>query len=185
MLEGLTCAAGHMLHAWHACHDQGHKRFVLEAVMFSQSIESSCCDVPQVEVAIKRAPLEERKKKRKQQLQEEVGEGHAEGAEAADVGPTQEQQHQQQQPAKKARPAKPAAAPAAAGKQGGGSEEKHRMTRAVAVGQLTPETVNAAIKLAQAAGEVGAVWSLLNSPAIFLRYAPCYYWSALGLHQWN
>ena len=102
-------------------------------------------------MALKRAPLEERKKKRKQ----EAPEGDVDQAAlppAADQPPPKPQQEEQQPPAKKPKPAKSALG--GAGQQGA-AEAKHKLVRAVAVGRLTPDTVASAVALAKAAGEVG------------------------------
>ncbi|KAL4452269.1 hypothetical protein ABPG75_007931 [Micractinium tetrahymenae] len=103
-----------------------------------------------VEGAVKRAPLEERKKRKQDAAaapaQQPPAAAAAAGAEAEAQPP----------PAKKPRPARPAAAVA---RDAAAAEGKHKWLRAVAVGGLTAEAVEAAVQMARAAGEVQEVIS--------------------------
>lgn len=102
--------------------------------------------ITQVEVAIKRAPLEERKRKRKQDADStgpQDAAGHLEG--------TAEGRNEEKVSVDKAIAIKQDPAVSLSSEQ---SLEKHRMLRAVAVGCLTPGTHDAGLQLARAAGEV-------------------------------
>lgn len=112
----------------------------------------------QLEVAHKRVPLERRKKRK------HPGEEHAaDGGDAAAVAPAaaaaptapsskQQKQRQQQQQQQRAKRPKPSAAAEAAAKAA--AAVKHKLTRAVAVGALTPAAVAPALSLAREAGKV-------------------------------
>jgi hypothetical protein len=115
----------------------------------------------QVESAVKRAPLEQRKKRKLQQ-------GDAADGDAAAAAPAPEAS-----PAKRPKPSKqpkpraaPAPAPAGDDAAAGSSaqqQEKHKGMRTVAIGNLTPETVAAALALARKCGQVRAVCAGLPS----------------------
>jgi nucleolar protein 4 len=105
-----------------------------------------------VESAVKRAPLEERKKRKlegsaaqEQQQQQQQQSGAEQQAQAA-------AEPAQRPAAKKPRPAKPASKPSGAAATA--AQGKHKWLRAVAVGGLTPEAVDSAVQMAKAAGEV-------------------------------
>jgi nucleolar protein 4 len=116
-----------------------------------------------VEGANKRAPLEERKQKRKVPVEGDGGdapdgEAPAPAAAAAAAEPT----------AKKPRSA-PAAAPApapAAADGGKKGSEKHALVRSVALGGLTPQTLEAAVALARGTGAVQAVANPAPQPIV-------------------
>lgn len=99
----------------------------------------------QVEGAVKRAPLEERKKRK-----QEVAAAPAQPAPAAAAAAGAEPEAQPPA-AKKPRPTRPAAA----APRDVAAEGKHKWMRAVAVGGLTAEAVDAAVQMARAAGQVG------------------------------
>lgn len=110
-----------------------------------RNVAASCRS--QVEGAVKRAPLEERKKRKQD-------------AAAAPAEPAEGQQEGQQEAAapaaKKARPARPAR-PADAAAPAGAAAAKHKWLRTVAVGGLTAQAMGAALALARAAGQVEEV----------------------------
>ena len=131
----------------------------------------------QVELAIKRAPLEERKKKRKGEAEEAApgaaaaadADANAEDGNAAHAAPKQLAAKQAQP-----RPAPaPAAAPAAsrprAAADAAATAEKHKLLRAVAVGNLTPPAIGQAVALARKAGAVEEVMN--PAPPEVLREA--------------
>lgn len=119
------------------------------AALQLQLIQACSFAIPaksQVEGAVKRAPLEERKKRKQEGA---AGPAQLGPAAAAAAGAEPEAQPPA---AKKPRPAR--SAPAAP-RNAAAAEGKHKWVRAVAVGGLTPEAVDGAVQMARAAGEVG------------------------------
>lgn len=108
---------------------------------------------PQVEGAVKRAPLEERKKRKQEaaagEQQQPADQAKAAAAEQPAAAAAGEPAAKKPRAAKAPRP-RDAAAVAA-------TEAKHKWLRAVAVGGLTPDTLPAALQMARAAGEVEEV----------------------------
>ena len=100
----------------------------------------------QIEGAVKRAPLEERKKRKQDAAAAPAAEQQEGGADGGAAAPAPAEAP----PAKKQRPApKPRNAAAVEA-----AHLKHKWLRAVAVGGLTADTVEAAVGMARAAGQV-------------------------------
>ena len=126
-----------------------------------------------VESAKKRAPLEERKGKRKQSTEDAAAGGEDDNEEAEEAPPAvkepaQKKSRPEAAPAQKTKA--PTEKPAAKQKRKpltaeakAASSEKHSLVRTVAIGGLTPETINAAIALVKKNG--GEAIEAIENPA--------------------